>query len=109
MNALALMITLCGGIILMLTLPLAMRRVPMNRFYGVRLGAARSRESWEQLNACGGRWMAMAAVPIILTGLAGFFLPETAYRSYAWTAAGVVVVSVLVPTGMLLARARRLP
>lgn len=81
-----------------LCLPLIWRKVPMNRFYGVRIrDAFTSKERWYDINAHGGRLLARWSLVIIVAGVAGFFVPPPYFRSYAWIADAIVLVSLLVP------------
>lgn len=99
---------LCVGIVTVcVCLPLIYRKVPMNRFYGIRIPQAfASAERWYAINAYGGRLLARWSCPIIATGLIGFFLPLRFFPAYAITAAGVVLVSVLVPLVQIIRWAR---
>src|SRR6476661_9679123 len=77
-----------------LSLPLIYRKIPMNRFYGIRIPQAfASAERWYAINAYGGRLLARWSCPIIATGLVGFLLPLRFFPAYAITAACVVLVS----------------
>lgn len=76
----------------------------MNRFYGVRLKASfQSPESWYDINAYGGKQLALWSPVIVLTGLIGLLLSsEDPVFSLGY--AGVVLVAVLVGAGMPLLR-----
>jgi hypothetical protein len=90
---------LCGGIVTAgICLPLIYRKVPMNRFYGIRIPQAfASAERWYEINAHGGRVLASWSCLIIATGLAGFLVPLPFFPAYAITAACIVLISVVVP------------
>jgi len=68
---------LLGGFLLVgLAIPLVKRRIPRNKWYGVRIQKAlQSEELWYQINAYGGRQMIIWSVPIILTGIVCLFVP----------------------------------
>lgn len=98
MKILALIILFSGLALLVVSVPLALRKVPMNRWWGVRVRAAfESDQRWYDINAYGGRLCAWGSLLIIATGIAGFFLPADALEPYAWSAAVISPFSVLVP------------
>jgi uncharacterized membrane protein len=99
-----------GGMTILVSVPLAMRVVPMNRFYGVRHRKAfASKHNWYEINAYGGR----------LLMLFGAFLLGFGYvsRSFApdptslWAPVFLVVpLLVLIPIlAMVRTFSRRLP
>ena len=84
------------------------RKVPMNHFYGVRIAAAfESDQRWYDINAYGGRLMAIGSLPIVGAGVAGLFLPADWFLPYAWAATVVTLVSVLVPAVLVFRWSRR--
>lgn len=110
MTTLACIATVCGIIILGLSLPLAHRKVPMNSFYGVRIPASfQSEQRWYDINAYGGRLFAKWSVLIILCGLVGFTLSRSTYPVYHWVVFGVVLFCVLAPLIQIIIWASRLP
>ena len=91
----------CGLLMFFLSLPLIFRKVPMNKLYGIRLKASfESEQRWYDINAYGGKQMALWSWPIIAIGIAGFFVPSSCFNAYAWTAAAVTLVAILIPTGL---------
>lgn len=65
-----------GLLIIIISLPLARRKVPMNRVYGVRLKKSfESEENWYTINAYGGRLLIGWSIRLVLIGVATFFLP----------------------------------
>lgn len=91
-------IAAAGFLILFLCLPLVYRKVPMNRYYGVRIGQSfASTERWYEINERGGRLLAYGSCVIILVGLAGFLAPPRYFLWYAVFAGIVVLVSILLP------------
>jgi hypothetical protein len=79
-------------------LPLITRRVPMNRFYGIRVREAfKSEERWLDINAYGGRQFAVWSLPIVITGILGLLLPTHLVFIYIPIAIGVIVLSALIP------------
>jgi hypothetical protein len=58
-----------GLVISAVSMPLIMRRVPMNHLYGVRLRKAFiSERNWYELNAYGGKWLLAFGVFLVLFG-----------------------------------------
>ena len=103
MTAVAILILLSGVLILLVSLPLVYRKVPMNHFYGVRIRACfESDQRWYDINAYGGRLMAIGSLPIMAAGIAGLFLPADWLQPYVWTALAVTLASLLVPLVLIL-------
>jgi hypothetical protein len=103
MTTVAITILLSGVLIFLLSLPLVYRKVPMNHFYGVRIRASfESDRRWYDINAYGGRLMAIGSLPIVAAGVGGLFLPTAWLQPYAWAAMAVTVVSLLVPLVLVL-------
>jgi hypothetical protein len=87
-----------GVVIWCLCLPLIWRKVPMNRFYGVRIRESFvSEKRWYDINAYGGRLLARWSLLIVVTGLAGFFVPLSLFTVYCRIAGAVVLISLFVP------------
>ena len=100
---------LTGLLFVLLALPLMLRKVAMNRWYGVRIPKAfASPENWYAINAVGGRWMAVAGGVLALVGGAVLrFPPATIIGLLVASLAPVpLVLFTLVP---VLRFARRLP
>lgn len=77
-------ILVAGLMLFGLSLPLALRLVPMNKVYGFRTAISmKSDENWYAVNAVGGRRLALWALPIIVLGAAGWFIPEHYREAYA--------------------------
>lgn len=103
MTIVAITILLSGLLIFLFSLPMIYRKVPMNHFYGVRIPAAfESDQRWYDINAYGGRPMAIGALPIVGAGVTGLFLPADWFLPYAGAATVVTLVSVLVPLVLVL-------
>ena len=94
----AISLVIVGFVILVLSLPLILRKVPMNALYGARIPASfASEENWYAINAYAGRQLAKGSVAVILTGLVGVFIPWHRQDSYTFWAIGIVLASVLIP------------
>jgi membrane-associated PAP2 superfamily phosphatase len=100
---------LTGLLFIALALPLILRKVARNRWYGVRIPQAFAAEAnWYAINAVGGRWMAVAGGVLALVGGGVLRFPPT-------TLGGLLVAS-LAPVPLVLFTlipvlrfARRLP
>ena len=56
--------------------PMAMRKIPMNRWCGIKIRKAFQSEAlWYDINAYGGRQFIIWALPILAAGVACFFVP----------------------------------
>ncbi|MEM6822641.1 MAG: SdpI family protein [Verrucomicrobiota bacterium] len=67
-----------GLLVSLSTLPLIYKKIPMNALYGFRLKQTfESDSSWYHLNEVGGMIFTMLGFPLMLSGILGFFLPET--------------------------------
>src|SRR5690348_4793778 len=98
MLAVAITILLTGLLIFLMCLPLIRRKVPMNDSYGIRIAAAfESEERWYDINAYGGRQLAVGSVFIIVAGVIGFFIAPEHKVTYAFGSVAVAVLSVLIP------------
>jgi hypothetical protein len=97
-----------GLLLIALAVPLVRRRVPMNRWYGVRIPKAYASDAnWYALNEVGGRWLAAAGAVLALVGGAVLLWPPTSESGVliAALAPAPLVLLTLVP---VLRLARRL-
>lgn len=84
-----------GLLMLGLSVPLILGKVPRNTIYGVRTPTSlASDEQWYRINVYGGRVLAWWSVPIILTGVAGWMLSPAYFIVYASVSAAVTLLSV---------------
>ena len=96
-----------GIVTFCLCLPLIYRKVPMNHFYGIRIPQSFvSAERWYDINAYGGRLLARWSCLIIVTGVVGILVPPRLLQAYAISAAGVILISVIVPLIQIIRWAR---
>ena len=93
-----------------LAVPLVMRKVPMNRWYGVRISKAfRSERNWYDINAYGGKLLLAYGLLLTLFGIAAHdYAPSP---QSIWSAAFIVgPLLLLFPLLALInLHARRLP
>jgi SdpI/YfhL protein family len=99
---------LFGAILFGLSLPLLLRKVPMNDFYGIRIPAAfESKQRWYDINAYGGRQLAAWSWLPIAAGVAGFFIPVGAAYVYAPASLAFTAVATMVPILLIYRWSRR--
>jgi len=99
-----------GSTLLLLSLPLKYRKIPRNRLYGIRIKASfESDQRWYDINAYGGRCMAAWSWPVIVAGVAGFFIPFKYAAIWGLGSAGIVVIAALVPLIQVMRMSRRPP
>jgi uncharacterized membrane protein len=94
---LLLTISLAGsGLLFVLALPLAFRRVGPNRWYGFRTPRTLGDERlWYEANAEAGKRLAAAGVMIAVGATAFYFIPRWRVEHYALSVMGVSVLSLL--------------
>ena len=104
-----LVIALAGLVVAGVSIPLILRRIPMNGFYGVRIPKSFvSDDNWYAINAYGGRFLAIAGAIISVVGLIIRFRPLTGEAAIvvAAVAPAIILVLSIIPVLMY---ARRLP
>jgi hypothetical protein len=90
--------TFAGLLCLALAVPLIRGQVGRNRLYGVRFPQSfQSEEAWLAINRFGGRRLAGWAVPLILVGVASFFLPLRSNTGLTLALGFAPLVFVLIP------------
>ncbi len=63
-------------IIIGISIPLALRKIPMNNLFGVRFSKSfESEDNWYKINEYGGKKLIVWAIPLIVIGTITFFLP----------------------------------
>ena|SRR5215813_6836952 len=87
-----------GLVTFLVSLPLLYRKVPMNRFYGIRIAQSFVCDArWYAINEYGGRLLARWSWPITVTGIVGFLAPSDVFPAYLWIGLAILVISVFVP------------
>ncbi|MBE2286143.1 MAG: protein kinase [Prosthecobacter sp.] len=86
----------CSGLLLFLiALPLWLRLVPMNSFYGVRLPSTfASDQRWYEVNAVFGKHLFIWSLLVIGAGIAGFYQLPRHQDAYAWASITLTLVAV---------------
>ena len=91
-----------------LSLPLILRKVPMNSLYGIRFPQSfKSDKAWYEINAYGGKALFIAAIPIFLLGLYGLITDPKPSGPYSLICAAVLVLSVMLACFASYLKARR--
>jgi uncharacterized membrane protein len=63
-------------IIIGMSIPLVLSKIPMNHIYGVRFSKSfESEDNWYKINKYGGKKLIAWSIPLILFGILTFFLP----------------------------------
>jgi tRNA A-37 threonylcarbamoyl transferase component Bud32 len=87
--------SLMGLLFFMLSLPLWLRLVPMNSFYGVRLPSTFSSDQrWYDVNAVFGKHLFIWSLLVIGAGIAGFYQLPRHQDAYAWASITLTLVAV---------------
>lgn len=96
-----------GVLLIVLAVPLILRKVPMNGVYGVRFCASfKSDWLWYEINEYGGKVMVYAAIPFLAYGLYGVLASPGALYIHGHTV--LTVVDLLVLLILSYARAKKL-
>lgn len=92
MNPVVIVHFLAAVVTIALSVPLIGRKVPMNRWYGVRIPAAFTSEAaWYNLNRYGGRLLLVWGLAIAATASTGAFLAREHWIAYNWTALVIIM------------------
>ena len=87
--------TLMGMLFFVLSLPLWLRLVPMNSFYGVRLPSTfASDERWYDVNAVFGKHLFWWSLLVTGAGIAGFYQLPRHQDAYPWAAITLTLLAV---------------
>jgi hypothetical protein len=89
---------LCAALFIAICVPLILKKIPPNIWYGFRIPKAfRSDENWYLINAYGGKALTLWSLPLLVTGVLKFFVPfEHMDAPWApmWLLGPVIVCSV---------------
>ncbi len=99
-----------GALLTLISVPLVLRKVPMNHFYGVRIPKAFASDSnWYAINAYGGKLLLGYGLAVVAFGLLARNsapAPTNPWMALFMVAPLVLVLPVL---GLILSYAHRLP
>ncbi len=99
-----------GALLVAMSVPLAMRKVPMNRTYGVRVRKAFVSDSnWYEINAYGGRLLLGVGVVLVVFGFATEEVAPLATSPWAPVFLAAPLVLLVPVLAAIVAFARRLP
>lgn len=75
-NVIFFLINGAGALIVIgVSLPLAMRKVKMNDFYGIRIKKSfESKDNWYAINEYGGKQLILWSIPMLVAGVLSMFL-----------------------------------
>jgi uncharacterized membrane protein len=95
-------------LIIGISIPLVMRKIPMNHFYGVRFKKSyESDENWYKINHYGGKQLIAWSIPLLIIGAVTFFLPLNGSGILS-TLIGCAPLIVLVPAYLSYKYAKKL-
>lgn len=84
MTTLSITFLLSGILLFFACLPMVFGKVPMNKLYGMRTDKTfKNEKAWFHLNEVGGMIFTLIGFPLILAGILGFWLPESAINAYS--------------------------
>lgn len=90
-------IIIAGLILFFVGLPLANRKIAMNKMYGYRVPQAyKSERHWYEINAYAGKQLCFWSVVIVLAGVAGFFVPREHLLKYDKVSVLLLVLPVFI-------------
>lgn len=108
MNLAALASLIAGIVIMLSSIPLIRRKVPMNFYYGVRIPAAfESDEHWYDINEYGGRLFLLWGVLIVLLSGLGFATPKQHWKTFSILALIPIIGGVALVVVQVLRYARK--
>ncbi|MDC0088066.1 SdpI family protein [Akkermansiaceae bacterium] len=101
----ALINILMALLIIGVSIPLIFRKIPMNRFYGVRFAKSfKSEKAWYEINEYGGKALIVCMIPNFLYGIYGLIQKPL---SYTLISTIVIVISVILAALMIFIKARK--
>ena len=107
MKPIAITHLLVGLTTVAVAVPLARRKIKMNRWYGIRIPAAfESEQRWYEINEYGGRLLLRGGVLIILAAVPEFFLGRIYWAAGALAAAAIITLVLGTTLAMIFRHAR---
>ena len=86
-----------GAVLVVLSVPMIMGKIPPNGLYGFRVKKTMENpDIWYPVNAYSGKWLLVAGLGLVLAAVALFFVPGISLEvySYAVLAAWVILFTV---------------
>lgn len=94
-------------LLFVLSWPLVLGWIPMNKLYGVRFPQSyKSEEHWKRINRSGGIGLCVVGAIILILGLVGLVYRDIDGKAYTYVSAGIEVGLVLCATLVAYIRAR---
>lgn len=113
MNSLLLLLTvflISGGLLMLLSIPLILQKVPPNPWYGFRVRRTLQDPTvWYPVNAYGAWYLLGVGTAIIVTASVGYFTTEWDVARYAITVGIVALIGVIAMCVQTLRYVRKLP
>lgn len=108
MNPAAFIHLLAGLVGIASAMPLMLRRVKMNRWYGVRFPTAFVSDArWYEVNEYGGKVIFAWSVAVVLMAIVGLCLPNAEWITYNWTALALIVAGLALSFFLIVRHCRR--
>ena len=108
-DAYSLIVAGMGILIGALGIPLILCKVPMNNYYGIRFSQSfKSDNNWYEINSYGGKALLISSIPIVITGLLGFMMPDWVFPYFALLSALIIGISVTAACIMSYLKAREI-
>jgi hypothetical protein len=93
MNILTLIYTASGVLLILLAIPLILRKIPPNPLYGFRVQwTLNDPELWYSVNAYSGKWIALVGASSILGAIGFTYIPGISVAGYAFACLGLFLV-----------------
>jgi len=102
MNPIAIIHSIVALVIIGVSLPLVMRKIKRNQWYGIRIPeASKSEERWLEINQYAGRLMVCWGIVLFITAGIGLLLPKKYWIIYAFSGLAVILVGLGVVTTLI--------
>ena len=99
-----------GALTIVASIPLILRKVKMNPYYGVRIPEAfTSEERWYEINRHGGRLLLAWGILIVATAIVGSLASRARWVIYDWTALFVILGGLIGVGVSIIRHARKQP
>ncbi|MEO6846662.1 MAG: SdpI family protein [Chthoniobacterales bacterium] len=79
-----------------ISIPLIIQKIPMNNFYGIRFSQSfKSEKNWYEINKAGGKAFLGWSLPLLVWGITGVFLSGKLLTTYSRWSTTIMVVCVV--------------
>lgn len=91
-----------GLIIIGISIPLVMRKIKMNYWYGIRIKESFvSEENWYKINSYGGNQMITWSIPLIAAGIICLFIPFNNTKGIWLLIIGIAPIIIFMTTALI--------